>query len=65
MKVDYIVIGAGSAGCIIAEGLSRSGQYSVLLLEAGGKLHNPWIKVPAGIAIPPTTTCTKASQKAA
>ena len=48
MQVDYIIIGAGSAGCIIAEGLSRSGDHSVLLIEAGGKLHNPWINIPAG-----------------
>ena len=48
MQVDYIVVGAGSAGCIVAEQLSQCGHYSVLLLEAGGGLHNPWISVPAG-----------------
>ncbi len=48
MQVDYIIVGAGSAGCILAEQLTRCGQYNVLLLEAGGPLHNPWISVPAG-----------------
>lgn len=48
MQVDYIVVGAGSAGCIVAEQLSHNGRHSVLLLEAGGALHNPWISVPAG-----------------
>lgn len=48
MQVDYIIVGAGSAGCIIAEQLSCCGRYNVLLLEAGGPLHNPWISVPAG-----------------
>ena len=48
MQVDYIIVGAGSAGCIVAEQLTRCGRYSVLLLEAGGGLHNPWINIPAG-----------------
>lgn len=48
MQVDYIIVGAGSAGCILAEQLTRCGRFNVLLLEAGGGLHNPWISVPAG-----------------
>lgn len=48
MQVDYIIVGAGSAGCILAEKLTRCGRFNVLLLEAGGALHNPWISVPAG-----------------
>jgi len=45
---DFIVTGAGSAGCAVAGRLSESGKYSVLLLEAGGRDSNPWIHVPLG-----------------
>ena len=45
---DFIVTGAGSAGCAVAGRLSESGKYRVLLLEAGGRDSNPWIHIPLG-----------------
>ena len=47
-EFDFIVSGAGSAGCAVAARLSESGRYSVLLLEAGPRDTDPWIHIPLG-----------------
>ncbi|HEX4917995.1 MAG TPA: GMC family oxidoreductase N-terminal domain-containing protein, partial [Limnobacter sp.] len=48
MQFDYIVVGAGTAGALMANRLSAGGQHRVLLLEAGGKDNYPWIHIPVG-----------------
>ena len=48
MNFDYVIIGAGSAGCALAHRLAADGKHKVALLEAGGKDTYPWIHIPVG-----------------
>ncbi|MBM3644113.1 MAG: FAD-binding protein [Alphaproteobacteria bacterium] len=47
-EVDYLIVGAGAAGCVLAHRLSENGRNRVAVLEAGGPDRHIWIKVPAG-----------------
>jgi len=47
-EFDYVIVGAGAAGCLLADRLTRDGKTRVLVLEAGGHDRHLWVKVPAG-----------------
>ncbi len=47
-EYDYIIVGAGSAGCVLADKLSRDGKHTVAIVEAGGKDNSLVVKIPAG-----------------
>ena len=55
MNFDYIIIGAGSAGCILANRLSTDPRNAVALIEAGGKSDSVFVKMPSALAIPMNT----------
>jgi choline dehydrogenase len=49
---DYVIVGAGSAGCVLADRLTEDGKSSVLLLEYGGSDRSLWIQMPTALSIP-------------
>jgi choline dehydrogenase len=49
---DYVIVGAGSAGCVLADRLSEDGKHSVLVLEYGGSDRSLWIQMPTALSIP-------------
>jgi choline dehydrogenase len=50
--VDYVIVGGGSAGCVLADRLTESGRDQVLLLEYGGSDRSLWIQMPTALSIP-------------
>jgi choline dehydrogenase len=54
-QFDYIIIGAGSAGCVLADRLTEDGRATALVLEFGGSDRSPFIQMPAALSIPMNT----------
>ncbi|MFK8399908.1 choline dehydrogenase [Pseudomonas sp. BGr12] len=52
---DYIIVGAGSAGCVLANRLSECGKHTICLLEAGGSDRSLFIQMPSAVAVPMST----------
>ena len=55
-EVDYVIVGAGSAGCVLADRLSADGRNQVLVIEYGGSDHSIFIQMPSALAIPMNTS---------
>jgi choline dehydrogenase len=55
-QFDYIIIGAGSAGCVLADRLTEDGRATALVLEFGGSDRSPFIQMPAALSIPMNTS---------
>jgi len=68
LEFDYVVVGAGTAGCLLAERLSANPNHRVLLIEAGGKDNYHWIHIPVGylycIGNPRTDWCYQTEPEA-